>query len=37
MGVNATQIATAKRNNAKNLNIDERITKFKDQQNDECV
>ena len=37
MGLNATQIATAKRNNAKNLNIDERITKFKDQQNDEYV
>ena len=27
-GMNATQIATAKKNNAKDLNIDDRITKF---------
>ena len=29
--MNATQIATLKKNYAKDLNIDERITKFKEQ------
>ena len=36
-GLNATQIATAKGNNAKDLNIDERISKFKNQLKDEYV
>ena len=36
-GLNATEIATAKKNNAKDLNIDERIAKFKDQLKDEYV
>ena len=36
-GLNATQIATSKNNNAKDLNIDEWITKFKDQLKDEYV
>ena len=36
-GLNATQVATAKINNAKDLNIDERIIKFKDQLKDKYV
>ena len=36
-GLNATQIATAKANNAKDLNMDERISKFKNQLKDEYV
>ena len=36
-GLNAGQIATLKANFAKDLNIDERIAKFKDQLENECV
>ena len=36
-GLNATQIAAAKRNNAKDLNIDKQIAKFKNQLKEKYV